>query len=62
MNNCVSSNLKPAITNRAVIITIQEMVIMKKTRLRAMLPVGEPEGKMHHPVGPKRATHDEKLR
>ena len=61
MNNCVSSNLKLVITNRAVIITIQEMVVMKKTRLRAMLLVGEPEGKMHHPVGPKRAMHDERL-
>lgn len=53
LNSCVSSDLKPAITKSAMIITTQGMVIVKKIRLRAMLLVGKLERKMHPPAGPK---------
>ena len=61
MNNCESSDLKPATTKSALTITSQGMIIIKKTRLRAIYLVGGPEDKMHCSTNPKQATHNGRL-
>ena len=62
MNNCESSDLKQVTTKSAPTITNQGMIIVKKTRLRAMYLVGGLEDKMHCFVNPKQATHNGRLR
>ena len=62
MNNYESSDLKPVATKSAPTISNQGMIIVKKTRLRAMYLVGGPEDKMHCSVNLKQATHNGRLR